>query len=144
MRPSSVSAVTSRSSGRVSLSTINEWYRVASKGFGNDLKMPLPSCLIKDVFPCITAGARITLPPKNSPIHCNPRQTPKIGIFSLNSSINSMEIPESSGVPGPGLIRIVSGSKSETPSVVNLSLRNTMGLRPSSPRYWARIYTNES
>ena len=49
----SVHAVISKQSGSVERSTINEWYLVASNGFGKSLKTLDVSGYIEDVCPCL-------------------------------------------------------------------------------------------
>ena len=61
--PSGVVAVTSRTSGTVSGSTTNEWYRVATKGSGSPLNRLRPSWWTDEVLPCMRVGADTTRPP---------------------------------------------------------------------------------
>ena len=61
--PSSLRAVTTRSSGRPSGVTTSEWYRVARSGWGSPRKTPVPSWWIAEVLPCIGRRARTTRPP---------------------------------------------------------------------------------
>src|SRR5262249_40602336 len=49
--------------GTESRSTTSEWYLVAVIGFGRPRNTPAPSCVMVEVFPCITRGARTTSPP---------------------------------------------------------------------------------
>ena len=61
-------------------------------------------------LPCIGAGARITRPPKCWPIAWWPRQIPSKGSrASAQAATSASEMPASSGVPGPGEIRIAVG-----------------------------------
>ena len=62
-----------------------------------------------EVFPCMSRSARTTAPPKTSPMHWWPRQTPSIGVFGPNVRITSLEMPASRGVHGPGEMQIRSG-----------------------------------
>ena len=72
-------AVGTRQSGSASSRTMSEWYRVASNGFSIPWKTPLPSCSIREVFPCISRSARTTSPPNAWPMHWCPRHTPSTG-----------------------------------------------------------------
>ena len=73
-----------------------------------------------------------------------PGQTPSTGMLTPNRLITSTEIPASSGRPGPGEMTMRFGRIAATSSIVISSLRFTIGGAPSSPRYWARLYVNES
>ncbi len=53
-------------------------------------------------------------------------------------------IPASDGVHGPGEITMRVTPIVPMSSTVISSLRLTTGLSPSSPRYWTRLYVNES
>ena len=68
--PSSVSAVTSSSLGRVDLSTISEWYRVASIGLGKPWNNDVFSCFIIPILPWTISWHFITFPPKYWPELC--------------------------------------------------------------------------
>ncbi len=57
-------ADTSKQSGRDLSSTTREWYLVAIKLPSKLAKTPLESCLMLEVFPCITLLALTILPPK--------------------------------------------------------------------------------
>ena len=65
-----------------------------------------------------------------------------------NDAITADEIaaltPASAGVQGPGEMTIASGVSAAISSTVMASLRYTRGSSPSSPRYWTRLYVNES
>ena len=54
------------------------------------------------------------------------------------------QYPASCGVHGPGDNNIRSGFMASTSSGVTSSLRRTTTSAPSSPRYWTRLYVNES
>ena len=77
-------------------------------------------------------------------MHCIPRHTPKTGTAPAISATSSVLTPASAGVPGPGLTRIPSGPMARASATVTASWRRTTGSAPSSPRYWTRMYTNES
>src|SRR4029077_126124 len=65
---SAVHAVTTSASGMDALSTISEWYRVASNGSFTPARTPELSWRIQDVLPW-DGTLRTTLPPKASPRH---------------------------------------------------------------------------
>ena len=102
INPSSVQAVISKDSGKLGLSTINEWYRMAWKGLGNPLNTPVSLWWIKEVLPCLISFALITVPPNDSPRHWWPKQTPNIGNLGAKYLIVSLDIPASVGLQGPG------------------------------------------
>ena len=69
------------------------------------------------------SGARTTCPPKASPMHWWPRQTPSVGTRGPSSRSSSTEIPASPGEHGPGEITIASGACAAISATETLSLR---------------------
>jgi hypothetical protein len=70
-----------------------------------------------------------------------------MGIFEPKLVIMSEHAPKyflSDGCPGPGDMTIASGSILLIELSVILSFRITTGSVCSSPKIWARLYTNES
>ena len=59
----------------------------------------------------MTSGARITLPPQAAPMHWWPRQTPRTGMRPAAQRMIEVDMPASSGRPGPGLMRTASGAR---------------------------------
>ena len=80
MVPSSVSAVTSRTSG--SAVAVDD-QRVVAGGLDRvgqaRRRCRRPECRIIDVLPCMISPARTTCPPYTWPMHWCPRQTPSTG-----------------------------------------------------------------
>ena len=82
---------------------------MAKKLLGVSLKIPEPSCITGESFPCINSLALIIFEPKAWPMHWCPKHTPRIGILPLKFLITSRDIPASLGVHGPGDITKYSG-----------------------------------
>ena len=56
---------------------------------------------------------------------CRPKQTPKIGISPAKRLTAAGQIPEASGLPGPGERKIARGESAAISSSVSASLRAT-------------------
>ena len=66
--PPSLQATGIKVSGTVSSRTASEWYRVATKGFGNPSNSSSPGVQrTSDVLPCISRAARSTTAPCTAP-----------------------------------------------------------------------------
>ena len=77
-------------------------------------------------------------------MHWCPRHTPSTGSFGPIFAMTSLEMPASFGVHGPGEMTTASGFSASISATVISSLRFTTGSAPSSPKYWTRLYVNES
>ena len=108
--PSLLRAVTSSSSGRLVGSPASDSGSPRS-GWGRPAKSPSSPCSISDVFPCTGPDLRpVDPPPKATPMHWWPRQTPKTAWSERRAGSRRIETPASSGVPGPGDMTTASGS----------------------------------
>jgi len=99
---SSKVAVMSKQDGKEIESTIRLWYLVATNGVSISLNNPFWLWNILDVLPCISSLPTITLPPKAWANAWCPKQTPNIGIFLDKFFSIGRQIPDWSGLPGPG------------------------------------------
>ena len=64
---------------------------------------------------------------------------PRMGNSAPNRRTTATEIPASFGVQGPGEMTMRSGASRSMSAKVSSSLRRTVTLAPSSPRYCATL-----
>ena len=100
-------------------------------------KMVLPSWRIIEVLPCMRRSARTILPPKAWPMHCIPRQTPRMGISPPKAPDHLEADARLVGVAGArrndNRLRLEGPYGVESQGVIAVDRRPPV---PSSSRYW--------